>query len=220
MTKIIAFEGIDGTGKSVQMERLSKTLTKAGRQVLTLSFPVYTAFFGAEVGRLLSGRDGVSACDVEGRSMALWYALDRFEALKDFDMRSADFLLINRYVLSNAVYQSIRDCDLGKPDLLDFVLELEYEHFYIPRADAHLVLDMAPANAALNVDKKGFRDYVGDARDVYEAIPSIQERARLKYLEYAERLDNVYVIQCMGQGRLKGIDEIADDIANVLTDIL
>lgn len=202
------------------MERLSASLKAAGQQVLTLSFPVYTAFFGAEVGRLLSGRDGVNACDVEGRSMALWYALDRFEALKDFDMGSADVLLINRYVLSNAVYQSIRDCDLGKPDLLDFVLELEYAHFGIPRADAHLVLDMAPANAALNVDKKGFRDYVGEARDVYEAIPSIQERARLKYLEYAERMDNIYVIHCMGPDGLKSIDEIADNIASVLADIL
>lgn len=220
MCKIIAFEGIDGTGKSVQMERLSAHLKDNGRRVLTLSFPIYTSFFGAEIGRLLSGRDGVSACDVEGRSMALWYALDRFEALRDFDLSAADVLLINRYVLSNAVYQSIRDCDLGKPDLLDFVLALEHGHFGIPRADMHLILDMAPANAALNVDKKGFREYVGMERDVYEAIPSLQERARLKYMEYAGRMDTIRVVPCMEDSALKSIEAIARDVLRAVSDIL
>lgn len=220
MTKIIAFEGIDGTGKSVQMERLAARLRSEGRRVMSLSFPVYSSFFGAEAGRLLSGQGGVRADEVDGRSMALWFALDRFEAFRDLDYTAADVLLINRYVLSNAVYQSIRDRDLDQPDLLGFVFELEHEHFRIPRADAHLVLDMSTADAAENVGKKGFRDYVGDARDVYEAIPSIQERARRKYLDYARQLDNVYVIRCMDSGRLKGIEDIGSDIDSVLCDIL
>ncbi len=220
MTKIIAFEGIDGTGKSVQMERLKERLTGSGRRVLSLSFPIYSSFFGNEVGRLLSGRDGTRADEVDGRSMALWFALDRFEAFRDFDYSTADVLLINRYVLSNAVYQSIRDCDLKEPDLLDFVQTLEYDHFGIPRPDAQVILDMSTTDAAQNVDKKGFRDYVGDARDVYEAIPSIQERARLKYREYAKRLDGVFLVRCMEGSRLKSIDEIADDVTAALNDIL
>lgn len=220
MTKIIAFEGIDGTGKSVQMQLLSERLKKDGKRVSEISFPIYTSFFGSEVGKLLSGRDGVRASDVDGKSMALWFALDRFEAFSDFDYSGSDVLLINRYVLSNAVYQSIRDCDLGKPDLLDFVLDLEYQHFGIPCADAHIVLDMATSDAAQNVDKKGYRDYVGNTRDVYEAIPSIQERARLQYLAYAKRLDNVFIIPCMEGERLKSIEEIASVIADKLEDIL
>jgi len=125
MTKIIAFEGIDGTGKTVQLKRLADRLAAEGRyRVHTLSFPMYDTFFGAECGRLLSGSGGVSANDVDGKSMALWYALDRFEAFQSRDLSSTDVLLINRYVLSNAVYQSVRDRDLGMPDLLDFILEL------------------------------------------------------------------------------------------------
>ncbi len=181
MTKIIAFEGIDGTGKTVQLQRLYERLTADGRfRVKTLSFPMYDTFFGAECGRLLSGSGGVRANEVDGKSMALWYALDRFEAFQTFDYSDADVLLINRYILSNAVYQSVRERDLGKPDLLEFVIELEYEHFKIPRADAHIVLDMNPENAYENVNKKGFRDYVGDQPDIYEALPDIQKRAREK----------------------------------------
>jgi dTMP kinase len=181
---------------------------------------MYDTFFGSEVGRLLSGSGGVSANDVDQKSMALWYALDRFEAFQRFDYSNADILLINRYILSNAVYQSVRERDLGKPDLLDFVLELEYEHFRIPKADAHIVLDMNPETASVNVGKKGFRGYVGDQPDIYEALPDIQKRAREKYIEYATRMPNVYIIPCMEQNRLKSIEAIGSLIDAKLTQIL
>lgn len=221
MTKIIAFEGIDGTGKTVQLQRLFHRLTSEnGLHVLTLSFPMYDTFFGAEVGRLLSGSGGVRANEVDGKSMALWYALDRFEAFRNFDFAGADVLLINRYVLSNAVYQSVRERDLGKPDLLDFILELEYEHFRIPKADAHIVLDMNPETASKNVGKKGFRDYVGDQPDIYEALPDIQKRARQKYIEYASRMPGVHIVPCMEQNRLKSIEDIGNLVGEVADAVL
>ena len=220
MTKIIAFEGIDGTGKSVQMERLCESLKKRGLSVLELSFPVYDSFFGDLVGRYLSAKDGIAANTVDGKSMALWFALDRFEAFRQLDYSGYDVLLINRYVLSNAVYQSIRDIDLGKPDILDFCLELEHKHFGIPVPDLHLVLDMETEDAANNVDKKGFRDYIGNARDVYESIDSLQARARKKYAEYAQRIPNVKLIQCMENGKLLPIDVIAKRVEQTVDEAL
>ena len=209
MRRVITFEGIDGTGKGTQMERLAAALQARGLRVACISFPMYDSFFGAQVGRYLTGRDGVRADEVDGKSMALWFALDRFEAFQKADYSGCDVLLINRYVLSNAVYQSIRDCDIGRPDLLDFVLETEHEHFHIPRPDRILLFDMDLDAAAQNVVKKGFRSYVGQGRDIYESIPAIQLRARRKYLEYAARLDNVSVIPCMAEnGALKSIEDI------------
>ena len=142
--------------------------------------------------------------------------MDRFEAFKHLDYSDADVLLINRYVLSSAVYQSIRDIDLDKPDILDFCLNLEHDHFGIPVPDLHLVLDMDTESAAENVDKKGFREYVGNARDVYERIDSIQTRARKKYAEYARRIPNVELILCTENGVLLSIDEIAKRIETVV----
>lgn len=220
MTKIIAFEGIDGTGKSVQMQKLSEALKKRKLRVLEISFPMYDSFFGELVGRYLTGKDGIAANTVDGKSMALWFALDRFEAFKSIDYSDYDVLLINRYVLSNAVYQSIRDIDLGKPDILDFCLDLEYRHFGIPVPDLQLVLDVATEDAAQNVDKKGFREYVGNARDVYESIDSIQARARKKYAEYAARIPNVKLIPCMEDGKLLPIDVIAKRVEDAVLPIL
>lgn len=221
MTKIIAFEGIDGTGKSVQMERLKMRLEAEGKAVKTISFPVYSSFFGTEVGKLLSGKDGTRANEVDQKSMSLWFALDRFEAFRNFDYSDADVLLINRYVLSNAVYQSVRDRDLDKPDILDFVLALEYDHLGLPRPDAYVVLDMSEGSAKGNVAKKGFRDYVGgEGSDVYESIPAIQQRAREKYHEFAERMNNVFLIPCMEGNRLMSIDAIGERVDEALSAIL
>ncbi|MDD3921211.1 MAG: hypothetical protein PHO41_08595, partial [Eubacteriales bacterium] len=173
--------------------------------------------FGAQVGKLLAASDGVAASDVDGKSMALWFALDRFEAFKNQSFPDCDVLLINRYVLSNAVYQSIRPRDLDKPDILDFVLELEYEHFCIPKADVHLFLDVGVKNAGDNVLKKGFRDYVGDKKDVYESENGIQLRARQKYLEYAKRLDNICIVECMQDSSLLPPEEVAKRVQQSLT---
>lgn len=219
MPCIITFEGIDGTGKGTQMEVLAEKLEAQGLRVKTIGFPLYESYFGQLVGSYLTGRDGVRADTVDGKSMALWFALDRFEAFKNRDDSDCDVLLINRYVLSNAVYQSVRDCDLGKPDLLDFVLTTEHDHFGIPRPDRILLFDMDLDAAANNVDKKGFRDYVGDGRDIYESIPTLQLRAREQYLNYASRLDNVSVIQCMEHGKLKSIEAIGALVYDAVKDM-
>ena len=219
-TKIIAFEGIDGTGKSVQMNELQRRLTQRGLRVGVLSFPDYGSFFGGCVGRYLTKKDGVSASDVDQRSMALWFAMDRWAAFQGFDYSRFDVLLINRYVLSNAVYQSIRDRDMDKPDILDFVLELEHEQLSLPKPDLYLILDVDLNAAQNNVTKKGYRDYVGDEKDEYEKQDAIQLRARSKYLSFGERLENVRVIPCMEAGELLPIETIARRVFAAVEPIL
>lgn len=207
-TRIIAIEGIDGSGKGVQYRLLSDELRKLGYTVATRDFPAYDSFFGREIGKLLSGAEGTRADEVDGKSMALWFALDRFESFRDYVDGAADILILNRYVLSNAVYQSIRDVDLGKPDIADWVFDVEYNHLGLPRPDVNLVFSIAPAEAEANVCKKGFRDYVGTGRDVYESSHNIQARAMAQYLAYAARYDDIAVIPCMEEGRLLPVEAI------------
>lgn len=212
MGKIITLEGIDGTGKGTQTRLLKEALEQRGLKVGELSFPAYETFFGGYVGKYLTGKLNVTADRVDQHSMALWFALDRWEAVQSFDFDQWDVVLINRYVLSNAVYQSIRDIDKDGIDLLDFCLELEYGHFHLPRPDLQLILDVAPADATKNVEKKGFREYAGEEKDVYEAAGSIQQRAREKYIQYANRLPEAVLISCMDNGKLLPLETVHEMI--------
>lgn len=215
-TKIIAIEGIDGSGKGVQFKLLKERLLSMGYSVATRDYPKYESFFGYEIGKRLAGNDGVSAAEIEGKSMALWYALDRYEDLKNYKDGETDYLLFNRYVLSNAVYQSVRDIDLGKLDIVDWVMELEFSHFMLPVPDINLFFSMDAQKAEQLVHQKGFRSYVGNTSDVYERSSSIQERASEKYLECAKRFDNIAVINCMSNDMLLPVEVISDKVLNVL----
>lgn len=215
-TRIITIEGIDGSGKTVQFNKLYENLTGLGFSVDTRSFPEYGSFFGGQVGRFLSGEEGVLATDVDQKSMALWFALDRFDAFKGWRDGEYDFLIINRYVLSNAVYQSIRDRDIGKPDIIDWVFELEYGRLGLPRPALNLFFDVNTERAGQNVDRKGFRDYVGAGRDVYESSLGIQERARNMYIRASQRYEDVCIINCMYQGNMRTPDDIASDVMATL----
>ena len=217
-TKIITIEGIDGSGKTVQYMRLLEGLRAMGYSVDTKSFPVYESFFGKQVGRYLTGEEGVFATDVDQKSMALWFALDRWDAFKDWQDGEYDYLIINRYVLSNAVYQSIRDRDLDRPDVMDWVFELEYGRFGLPRPDLNIFFDVSAEKAGRNVDKKGYREYVGAGRDVYERSMGMQERARNMYLTAAERYGDVCVINCMEGGSMLPPDEISSRVMDALAE--
>lgn len=215
-TRIITIEGIDGSGKTVQFDMLADKLESLGYSVARRGFPKYDSFFGEQVGRFLSGKDGISATDVDQKSMALWFALDRFDDFKSYTDGESDFLLINRYVLSNAVYQSVRDTDCDKPDIVDWVFELEYDKLGLPRPDLNIFLSVETSCAKDNVKKKGFRDYVGNGSDVYEKSKNLQQRAGDKYKELSERFSDIVVVNCTDGGAMLSRESISERIMEII----
>lgn len=211
-TKLIALEGIDGSGKTYQEALLLERLKGSGYSVQTKAFPEYGGFFGKRIGELLRG-DGLRADRIDSKSMCLWYALDRFSAFKGYSDGESDFLLINRYVASNAVYQSIREIDIEgekSPDNWEWVKELEHVQLGLPQPDLYLIFDIDPQRAQQNVDKKGARDYI-DGRDVYESQEGLLRRARERYLKLAARETNFEIIPCMTpSGDMLAPQEICD----------
>ncbi len=214
MSQVIAFEGIDGSGKTLQAELLKDTLVAKGLRVLCMSFPVYDSFFGRECGLILSGRGDVRADELDPKSMSLWYALDRWQAMKTVDMDAYDYVLLNRFTLSNVVYQSIRARDEDRPRLADWIFELEHVQLALPEPDIYVLFDVDPCVAGLNVRKKGHRDYVGDERDVYEQSTRLLTLARAKYLSLAQRLSNIKVVNCLDRNNsMRAPEKIAREVA-------
>lgn len=209
--RVIAFEGIDGSGKGVQIKEIAGRLNGLGRKVLVQDFPVYSGFFGKEIGRMLSGEQDVRADVVDPRSMSLWYALDRHEALKGIDRREYDDILFNRSTLSNAVYQSIRTREEDREAFIEWLFELEFERLGVWEPDLYFIFDVTEEQSKKNVEKKEQRAYLKDTFDVYERSQRIMNQARSVYLRLAQEHDNMYIIPCMDEnGVFKSIEEIAD----------
>ena len=209
--RVIAFEGIDGSGKGVQIREIAGRLNGLGRKVLVQDFPVYSGFFGKEIGRMLSGEQDVRADVVDPRSMSLWYALDRHEALKGIDRREYDDILFNRSTLSNAVYQSIRTREEDREAFTEWLFELEFERLGVWEPDLYFIFDVTEEQSKKNVEKKEQRAYLKDTFDVYERSQRIMNQARSVYLRLAQEYDNMYIIPCMDEnGVFKSIEEIAD----------
>jgi len=213
MAYIIAFEGIDGTGKGTQAQLLHRRMTTLGKTCLILSFPDYDSFLGREIGELLSGRHNTTAATLDPRSMALWYAADRFRAFRDIDQAAYDFIILNRYVLSNVAYQSLRVDPAERQAFSQWVMELEFEQFGLPRPHICFVFDVDEGLSAVNVSQKGYRDYVGDSPDIYENSLQTQTAARLVYREISNRLANAVLIECMDEhGAMRPANEISDSV--------
>ena len=217
--KIIAIEGIDGSGKSVQFNLLKNELEKTGKKVKTMDFPAYDSFFGEHIGELLNGDGKVTAKDVDPMSMALWFAMDRKMQFEK-GIPECDYLLFNRYVLSNAAYQSSR-CDensgITQDEFIDWVMKLEHEILKLPEPDIYFFLDITKSQAGENVGKKGFRSYVGgEKKDVYEGSDKMQDGAKAAYLKCVKRFSNVCMIECMSEGKMLKPEEIHSMITDTL----
>lgn len=207
---VIAFEGIDGSGKGVQVNEIADRLMSMNKKVLIQDFPVYSSFYGKEIGKMLSGEHAVRADEVDPRSMSLWYALDRQEALKNIDRESYDYILFNRSTLSNAAYQSFRVRPEERDEFTEWLFELEYEKLGVWKPDLYFIFDVTEEQSRKNVEKKGQRDYLSHTHDVYEESWTIMSHARNMYLHQAELYENIHMVPCMdADGNFRSIEEIA-----------
>lgn len=206
---VIAFEGIDGSGKGVQVNEVAARLRSMDKKIRIQDFPVYSGFYGKEIGKMLSGEYAVRADEVDPRSMSLWYALDRQEALKNIDREAYDYILFNRSTLSNAAYQSFRVKPEERDEFTKWLFELEYDRLGVWKPDLYFIFDVTEEQSRKNVEKKGQREYLTHTYDVYEESRTIMSHARNVYLRQAELHDNIHIVPCMdAEGNFRSIEKI------------
>lgn len=204
MSKIIAIEGIDGAGKSLQSDMLYKEL-KNDYNVTLYNFPFYDRFFGSEIGAALNPK--IDTAVIEPKSMALWYAMDRWQCLKDID--KCDVIIANRYTLSNMAYQSARAKSREQYNMIDWIFELEHRILNIPIPDIYVVLDMDVNSAFRNNLSKSQRSYMSKIDlDIYERDRSFLQNVSHIYKKLADKYDNIVVLSC---------DECEDDKLDLMT---
>ena len=157
---LIAFEGLDQSGKQTQAELLRDRLKQGGRKARLVSFPDYGTSIGEEIARALAGEREYGP-DV----MQLLYVANRYER-KDDLRRWLDgglILVCDRYTASSVAY--------GEAFGLDPSWLTDMQKFLPPPA-LTIMLDIAPDTAAQRkaVDRDRYeRDLalLGRVRDSY-----------------------------------------------------
>ena len=142
---LIVLEGLDGAGKSTQIEKLSGLLARKGLKYEYLHFPRFDSpVYGALIARFLRGELGAME-QVDPYIVALLFAGDRADAaamLRGW-LGEGCYVLLDRYVYSNIGFQCAKLEDLqARAALRDWILHLEFEYYGIPRPDVSLFLDV------------------------------------------------------------------------------
>ena len=167
---LIAFEGIDGSGKQTQVRLLEHELTARGFPVCVTGFPQYTSWFGKMVGQFLNGEFGPLE-SVDPHFTALLYAGDRFEAkwqLTDA-LNKGCIVLADRYVGSILAHQTARAPAAKRADFLRWIEHLEYNIYGLPKENLVIYLRVPPHEAQHLVGKKSSRPYTDSKQDIQEA---------------------------------------------------
>ena len=162
---LIAFEGLDQSGKQTQAELLRDHLKAQGCKARLVSFPDYGTSIGEEIARALSNERDYGA-DV----MQLLYVANRYEKKADLQrwLDGGLILVSDRYTASSVAY--------GEALGLDPAWLTDMQRF-LPPAALTILLDIAPDTA---VKRKSVD------RDRYERDLAMQGRVRESYHRQAQ----------------------------------
>ncbi len=161
---LIAFEGLDQSGKETQARMLADALREEGRRVETLSFPDYRTSIGREIGEALAGHR-----DYGPDVMQLLYIANRFEhkpSILEWEAAGA-VVVCDRYLASSIAY--------GESQGLDPAWLADAQRF-LPQPDLTFVLDIAPEVSAARKQAN---------RDRYERDMPLLTRVRESYRRQA-----------------------------------
>lgn len=223
MGTLIAIEGIDGSGKGTQSSRLTAALQSRGLKAAMLQFPRYAATnFGSAIGDFLNGRFG-SLDQVHPQLAAVLYAGDRFESrqLLLSMMSDNDVVVLDRYVGSNLAHQAAKLDGEERRQLTQWIEQIEYGVFGLPKADRTLLIDMSSGWSRELVGRKAVREYTDQVVDLQEANAPYLDRVRLCYQQIAASREDWTVIPGLSEsGELRTIDEVGDQILQVVTSLI
>lgn len=160
MGDFIVFEGIDGSGKSTQLNLLLETLENNGVKVKLLKQPT-----NGKIGKII--REKLSASEVDNNEMIELFANDRLEMIQEkngvLDLIKDGYTIIcDRGYLSSIAYQSQNG---------DFTKVIDANLIYNQLLDISLTifLDIKPSLALDRINSRG------ENIEIYENIERLSE---------------------------------------------
>lgn len=217
--KFIVIEGLDGSGKSTQINLIKNYLDQQGIPSKFIHFPrTDSPIYGELIGKFLRGELG-DINIVNPYLVALIYAGDRNDASSMIRqwMQKGYVVIADRYLYSNIAFQCAKLTDHHQRiTLAKWIKHFEYEYNKIPIPDLNLFLNV-PFEFTLknlsNVRHGIDRNYLQGTFDIHEADLSFQEKVREIYLWQVKENQDFESIECNdAQGKILNVESIAEKI--------
>lgn len=223
-SRFIAIEGLDGAGKSTQIDLLRQFFSSQGIETRFVHFPiVQEGVFGELIAKFLRGEFG-EVKDVHPQLVALLFAEDRkaFSHTINEWLANGYVVLVDRYVLSNIAFQCAKlKTGEEKQSLRDWINMFEYEYNRIPRPDLSVYLDVPFTHTEQALTKRRAaedRQYLNGKEDIHEKDFSLQLAVKKEYEILADTDPTVTKIICYDEkGQMRSIEEIHAAIIHNIT---
>ncbi len=205
---LIVIEGLDGSGKSTQIELLKNRFIEEGVAVKQIKLPDYEDKSSTLVKMYLGGEFGQNPDDVNIYAASSFYAVDRYASYKRHwseDYLAGTVILADRYTTSNAVHQSVKLPAEKWNGYLDWLTDYEYNKMGIPAPTCVIYLDM-PVEISQRLMSKRYNGNE-DKKDIHEANVEYLLKCRTAAMFAAEKF-GWSVIKCSEDGEPLTIKEI------------
>lgn len=202
----IAFEGIDGSGKSTQVRKLSEYLTHLGHKVVTTCEPTE-----GPIGKLI--RDIFNhKIEADQRVIATLFAADRLQHLLDKQdgmikfMKEGFTVITDRYYFSSYAYHSVHEgIDM------DWVIKANEISASLLKPDIHIYIDISPEVSMKRLMKGR------EQLEMYETLEN-QKKVYDMYNRAFEKLKNEEnIVKICGDNTM---DEVSREIQKIMNDCL
>lgn len=195
--RFLVIEGLDGSGKSTQVEMLRNYLDQRKTKYRYLHFPrLEEGVYGKLIARFLRGEMGEIG-QVDPYLVALIFAGDRKDARTEMMkwMDDGYLVIVDRYVYSNIAFQCAKlEAMREQKALAGWIWDLEFGEHQLPVPDMNIFLDVpfGFTKRRLTERRSGEdRQYLRGRQDIHENDLSFQEKVR-----------NIYHTVCSGVGDL------------------
>jgi len=216
MGKLIVFEGIDGSGKSTQFERVCTRFEREGRDFMRIKFPQYDNPSSALIKMYLGGEFGDDPDSVNAYAASSFFAVDRFASFKKLWQEYYErggVVMTDRYTTSNAIHQGAKLDPGSREQFFEWLYDYEFRLLGLPAPDLVLYMDIDAREASRRLSQR--QSETRTDGDIHENAGFLQKSA-----ESAEHAANYYgwrKVACFSDGRERTEDEIEREIYDLLT---
>lgn len=216
MSKLIIIEGLDGSGKSTQIEMLYNYFHKNNISCRKIKLPDYNSPSSTLVNMYLSGKFGNSPSDVNAYAAGSFYAVDRYASFKldwEKDYINKDIVLADRYATSNSIYQMEKIREEKWDEYLDWSADFEYNKIGIPEPDIVIYLDMPVEISQRLMTTR----YSGDEskKDVHEINVDFLNKCRKSAL-YTANKQKWHIVSCANGINPRTVSDIHNEIVELI----